>query len=88
MEFKISELEREPIDFDLQFKTGAIDYGEEAEQGGTLAPRAGPKFCTNIVGPRISLPTSGSGVISKEISLFPARDVLSRLKFRFLRTSI
>jgi uncharacterized protein len=37
MEFKISELEREPIDFDLQFKTGAIDYGEEAEQGGPLA---------------------------------------------------
>jgi uncharacterized protein len=37
MEFKISELEREPIDFDLQFKTGAIDYGEEAEQSGPLA---------------------------------------------------
>jgi uncharacterized protein len=37
MEFKISELEREPIEFDLQFKTGAIDYGEEAEQSGPLA---------------------------------------------------
>jgi uncharacterized protein len=37
MEFKISELEQEPIDFDLRFKPGAIDYGEEAEQTGPLA---------------------------------------------------
>jgi uncharacterized protein len=37
MEFKVSELEREPIDFDLQVKPGAIDYGEEAEQSGLLA---------------------------------------------------
>ena len=37
MEFKISELEQEPIDFDLQFKPGAIHYGDEAEQDGPLA---------------------------------------------------
>ena len=37
MEFKISELEREPIEFDLQFHPGVIDYGEEAEQMGILA---------------------------------------------------
>ena len=37
MEFKIVELEREPIEFDLQFKPGAIDYGAEAEQKGPLA---------------------------------------------------
>ena len=37
MEFKVSELEKEPIDFDLQVKPGAIDYGEEAEQNGPLA---------------------------------------------------
>src|SRR6266700_7472347 len=36
MEFKVSDLEREPIDFDLQFKPGAIDFGEEAEQKGAL----------------------------------------------------
>jgi len=36
MEFKISELEQEPIDFDLRFKAGAIDFGEEAEQAGPL----------------------------------------------------
>jgi uncharacterized protein len=37
MEFKISELEREPIDFDLQVKPGRIDYGDEATQCGPLA---------------------------------------------------
>jgi uncharacterized protein len=37
MEFKISELEKEPIEFDLQFHPGVIDYGEEAEQTGLLA---------------------------------------------------
>jgi uncharacterized protein len=37
MEFKVSELEREPIDFDLQVAPGAVDLGEEAEQQGPLA---------------------------------------------------
>ncbi len=37
MEFKISELEREPIDFDLQVRAGTIDYGDEAKQTGPLA---------------------------------------------------
>ena len=32
MEFKVSELEREPIEFDLESAPGAIDLGEEAEQ--------------------------------------------------------
>ncbi len=36
MEFKVSELEKEPIDFDLRFKAGTIDFGEEAEQNGVL----------------------------------------------------
>jgi len=36
MEFKISELEKVPIDFDLRFKAGSIDFGEEAEQSGLL----------------------------------------------------
>jgi uncharacterized protein len=40
MEFKISELERDPIAFDLRFKPGAIDFGEEAEQSGQLVPCA------------------------------------------------
>ncbi len=36
MEFKVVELEREPIEFDLQFAPGAIDYGDEAAQVGPL----------------------------------------------------
>jgi uncharacterized protein len=36
MEFKVSELEREPIDFDLELPPGAVDFGEEAEQVGNL----------------------------------------------------
>ena len=37
MEFKVSELEREPIEFDLELAPGAVDLGEEAEQVGPLA---------------------------------------------------
>ena len=37
MEFKVVELEREPIDFDLELAPGAVDLGEEAEQVGNLA---------------------------------------------------
>jgi uncharacterized protein len=37
MEFKVSELEREPIEFDLALAPGAVDFGEEAEQEGNLA---------------------------------------------------
>ena len=34
MEFKVVELEREPVEFDLELEPGAIDFGEEAEQVG------------------------------------------------------
>jgi uncharacterized protein len=37
MEFKVSELEKEPIEFDLALPVGAIDFGVEAEQQGPLA---------------------------------------------------
>ena len=33
MEFKVSELEREPIEFDLELAPGAVDLGEEADAG-------------------------------------------------------
>jgi uncharacterized protein len=36
MEFKVSELEREPIEFDLELPPGRVDLGEEAEQEGNL----------------------------------------------------
>ena len=37
MEFRIAELEREPVEFDLELKPGAVDFGDEAEQKGNLA---------------------------------------------------
>ena len=37
MEFKVSELEREPIDFELELAPGGVELGEEAEQVGQLA---------------------------------------------------
>jgi uncharacterized protein len=37
MEFKVIELEKEPIEFDLQFQPGSIDYGDEAVQSGPLS---------------------------------------------------
>ena len=37
MEFKVSEMEREPIEFDLELAPGVIDFGSEAEQAGQLA---------------------------------------------------
>lgn len=52
MEFKISELEREPIDFDLQFKPGSIDYGEEAEQTGPLATEGRAEVLHEHRGPK------------------------------------
>jgi uncharacterized protein len=37
MDFKVIELEREPIDFDLELAPGAVDLGDLAEQQGPLA---------------------------------------------------
>ncbi len=37
MEFKVSELEREPVEFDLELAPGMVDFGGEAEQTGKLA---------------------------------------------------
>jgi uncharacterized protein len=37
MEFKVSELEKEPIDFDRELAPGVVDFGEDAEQQGLLA---------------------------------------------------
>src|SRR5271157_3548345 len=37
MEFKVVELEREPIEFDLELAPGTVDWGEEVGQAGPLA---------------------------------------------------
>ena len=52
MEFKVSELEREPIDFDLGLAPGAVDLGEEAEQIGKLATSGHAEVLHEHRGPR------------------------------------
>jgi uncharacterized protein len=37
MEFRLIDLEQEPIEFDLDLAPGAVDFGNEAEQAGNLA---------------------------------------------------
>jgi uncharacterized protein len=37
MDFIVSEMEREPVEFDLELAPGAVDFGEEAVQQGLLA---------------------------------------------------
>ena len=52
MEFKVSELEREPIDFDLALKPGAVDLGEEAEQVGDLHTEGSAEVLHEHRGPK------------------------------------
>ncbi len=52
MEFKISDLEREPIEFDLELPPGALDFGGEAEQTGPLATAGRAEVLHEHRGPR------------------------------------
>ena len=52
MDFKVSELEREPIDFDLELAPGAVDFGEEAKQEGKLAASGRAEVLHEHRGPR------------------------------------
>jgi uncharacterized protein len=52
MDFKVSELEREPIEFDLELAPGAVDLGEEAEQAGQLAAAGRAEVLHEHRGPR------------------------------------
>ena len=52
MEFKIAELEKEPIDFGLQLKPGSIDYGEEAEQTAPLSAEGRAEVLHEHRGPK------------------------------------
>jgi uncharacterized protein len=56
MEFKVVELEREPILFDLEIKPGAIDFGEEAEQIGNLAASGRAEVIHEHRGPKEIIP--------------------------------
>ena len=52
MEFKVSELEKEPIEFDLGLAPGSIDFGGEAEQAGNLATTGLAEVLHEHRGPR------------------------------------
>src|SRR6478672_4301693 len=52
MEFKVSELEREPIDFDLELAPGAVVLGEEAEQVGNLSTSGNAEVLHEHRGPK------------------------------------
>ena len=52
MEFKVSELEREPIDYDLELAPGEIDFGQEAEQVGQLAAEGQAEVLHEHRGPK------------------------------------
>jgi len=56
MEFKVSELEREPVDFDVQLKPGAVDLGGEAEQVGPLSTKGHAEVIHERRGPREIVP--------------------------------
>lgn len=56
MEFKISELEKEPISFDLNLAPGAVDFGEEAEQVGDMAASGLAEVIHEHRGPREIVP--------------------------------
>ncbi len=52
MEFLITDLEREPIDFDLQLPPGALDLGGEAEQSAPLAASGRAELLLEHSGPK------------------------------------
>jgi uncharacterized protein len=56
MEFKVSELEREPIEFDLELKPGAIHFRDEAEQKGSLATSGRAEVIHEHRGPKEIVP--------------------------------
>jgi len=52
MEFKILELEREPVEFDLKLAPGAVDFGDEAVQVGDLATSGSAEVIHEHRGPK------------------------------------
>jgi len=56
MEFIVSDLEREPVDFDLELAPGSIDFGEQAEQDGPLATSGRAEVIHEHRGPKEIIP--------------------------------
>lgn len=52
MDFKVADLEKEPIDFDLQLAVGVVDFGDEAVQLGELATSGRAEVLHETRGPR------------------------------------
>lgn len=52
MEFSVSELEKEPVEFDVQLAPGGIDFGGETEQDGLLAASGRAEVIHEHRGPR------------------------------------
>lgn len=56
MEFRVPDLEKEPIDFDLRLDTGLIDFGDEASQDGPLTTSGRAEVIHEHRGPREIVP--------------------------------
>jgi uncharacterized protein len=56
MKFVVSELEKEPIEFDLELGLGAIDFGVEAEQDGPLKSSGRAEVIHEHRGPKEIVP--------------------------------
>ena len=56
MNFKVSELEREPVEFDQQILPGTIDFGHEADQEGPLAASGRAEVIHEHRGPKEIVP--------------------------------
>ena len=83
MEFKVIELEREPIEFDLELAPGAIDFGEEAEQIGNLATSGSAEVIHEHRGPKeIVADIRLRGRFAGKFR-FPAPAASSRWRFRW-----
>jgi uncharacterized protein len=52
MEFQVRELEKEPVEFDLELEPGAIDFGDEATQDGPLSTSGRAELIREHRGPR------------------------------------
>jgi uncharacterized protein len=56
MEFLVSDLEREPIEFDIELMPGDISFGEEAEQIGKLSTAGRAEVIHEHRGPKEIVP--------------------------------
>jgi uncharacterized protein len=52
MEFQVSELEKEPVEFDLELRPDDIDFGQEATQDGPLSTSGRAEVIHEHRGPR------------------------------------